>query len=177
MRIAMTLPLNLRSLLAASALCLGATAAQAQQATQPAPRTKAPDAAMVGHGPNGATLRCRDGSYPAPGAADSACEGKGGVLVRFPLVRRPEAASATRQQNTPPARDPRLTARDTILPDGVITHEAMRRQVEAANALGGRPPAGATLLCVNGTYVVADTSSTRCAQAGGVRLRFESRRP
>lgn len=174
----MTVHVTLRSLMVASALCVGATALQAQQATQPAPRTKAPDASMVGHGPNGATLRCRDGSYPAPGAADSACEGKGGVLVRFPLVRRPAAASATRERNAPPVQDPRLTARDTILPDGVMTHEAMRRQVETANALGGRPPAGATLLCANGTYVIADTSSTRCAQAGGVRLRFEApRRP
>lgn len=171
-------PNILRRALLAAALLLGATSVEAQQATSSAPRTAAPDAAMVGHGPNGATLRCRDGSYPTPGAADSACDGKGGVLVRFPLVRRPAAVSAARTQNTPPAQDPKLTARDTILPEGVITHEAMRRQVEAANALGGRPPAGATLLCVNGSFVIADTSSARCAQAGGVRLRFEApRRP
>lgn len=173
----MTSPIIQRALLATAALLVGATSIEAQQATS-APRTKAPDAAMVGHGPNGATLRCRDGSYPSPGAADSACDGKGGVLVRFPLVRRPADVSAARTQNAPPAQDPRLTARDTIRPDGVITHEAMRREVEAANALGGRPPAGATLLCVNGSFVIADTSSVRCAQAGGVRLRFEApRRP
>lgn len=59
-----------------------------------------------------------------------------------------------------------------------MTYEAMRRQIDAATARGGQPPAGATLLCVNGSYVVADTSSARCAQAGGVRLRFEvPRRP
>lgn len=172
----MIVPFTRRAIGAAFALCALAATAQAQQ--RPASqRATVPDSGLVGHGPNGATLRCRDGSYPSPGAADAACDGKGGVLVRFPLVRRPSAVTAP-AGTAAPARDPRLTARDTILPDGVSTHEAMRRQVEAANALGGRPPAGATLLCVNGTYIVADTAAARCAQAGGVRLRFEpARRP
>ncbi len=168
---------TMRALLTLSALVFGATAVQAQQPTPP-PRVTLPDPALVGHGPNGATLRCRDGSYPAPGAADSACDGKGGVLIRFPLVRRPAAATATQTRPTPAARNAAPSARDSVLPPEMLTHDAMRREVEASNALGGRPPAGATLLCANGTYVVADTSSARCAQAGGVRLRFEPpRRP
>lgn len=175
MNVTVTRQSAVRIFVAALALSLGATAAPAQQANQASP-TKVPDAAMLGHGPGGATLRCRDGSYPAPGAADAACEGKGGVLARFPLVRRPAAATAARTRNAPPERDPRLAARDTIPTGDVVTYDAIRREVEANNALGGRPPAGATLLCVNGSYVVADTSSARCAQAGGVRLRFEPQR-
>lgn len=162
-----SLPRFLASTALASAVALGATAAHAQQ-TPPA----APSATAVGHGPNGATLRCRDGSYPTPGAPDSACDGKGGVLTRFPLIRRPAATTALQVRSAAPARDPRLTTRDSTPPDGFVSHEEMRRQVEADNARGGKAPAGATLLCVDGTYVVADTASVRCARAGGVRFRL-----
>lgn len=165
-----------RQLFAATFVLIGALTVHASPASaQQAPRS-APDSAVVGHGPNGATLRCRDGSYPSAGAPDSACDTKGGVLARFPVVRRPAATPAAQVRKAPPARDPRLTTRDTTPPEGFVTHEEMRRQVQAANARGGRPPEGATLLCANGTYVVADTAAARCAQAGGVRLRFEPRR-
>jgi hypothetical protein len=164
-----------RCLIAASLLAGFATLGPRPVLAQQAPQA-APSATVVGHGPNGATLRCRDGSYPTPGAPDSACDAKGGVLTRFPVVRRPAASTGAAVRAARPARDPRLSTRDTTPPEGFVSHEEMRRQVQAENARGGRPPEGATLLCANGTYVVADTSATRCAQAGGVRLRFEPRR-
>jgi len=128
----------------------------------------------TGTGPNGATLRCRDGSYPAPNAADSACETKGGVLVRFPLRRVPQpvAAGTGSASATPSARAPRAdsAAAEIRRPEGFVPYAERAAQNPTA------PPEGATLLCTNGTYVVRDTTSARCATHGGVQLRFEPRR-
>lgn len=143
--------------------------AQGTPATPPA--ASKPVAGAQGFGPNGATLRCRDGSYPAAGAPDSACDGKGGVLVRYPsrpvrpakAVAAPAAGSAAAARTEPTA---------TPAPADFVPFSEVQARVEGDKARRARPPEGATLLCQDGSYVVADTASIRCQQKGGVRARF-----
>lgn len=78
------------------AVLLGAASAlPAQQASATLAPARAADSAyrapalVQGTGPGGATLRCRDGSHPAPNAPDAACQDRGGVLLRYPVRRRP----------------------------------------------------------------------------------------
>ncbi|HRN53405.1 MAG TPA: hypothetical protein PK788_07905, partial [Gemmatimonadaceae bacterium] len=92
----------------------------AQPAQAQGTETVVPAAGMggIGSGPNGATLRCKDGSYPTAGAPDSACDGKGGVLVRFPARQRPQpTASATAPRRPAVASS---AARDTTPPEGFV---------------------------------------------------------
>jgi hypothetical protein len=119
---------------------------------------------LRGLGPNGATLRCRDGSYPAPFAPESACDAKGGVLVKFRVRGSPAPLPAPPAvAETPPT----------------VTVPLLERPPSKANTVIAPPPKpdGATLLCRDGTYVTADTSVTRCAQRGGVKVRFLPSRP
>lgn len=147
---------------------VGGTDASARAATTPRPpiveRTE-------GSGPNGATMRCKDGSYPPNGAPDSACDGKGGILVRFPLRRFPSPSTLPKVVAAPaPPRPPADTAAALREPPMV------NRAKEFLPA--ERPPANATLQCYDGSFVVNDTTSTRCASRGGVLLRFPPvRRP
>ncbi len=149
----------------------------------PATAAKPVSGTVVGYGPNGATLRCRDGSYPAPGAADTACDGKGGVAQRFPVRRhQPGAAAAAAAAReaavTAPARQRPAVQEPVATPPADFESAAAYRE-RMARAGASRPPEGATLLCNNGTYIVRDTVAARCAQHGGVQLRFASppRRP
>lgn len=121
-----------------------------------------------GSGPNGATMRCKDGSYPPNGAPDSACDAKGGILVRFPLRRFPEASKAPRVIAAP---TPPRAAGDTATSAALVREPAMvNRAKEFLPA--ERTPANATLQCTDGTFIVSDTNSTRCATRGGVLVRF-----
>jgi hypothetical protein len=159
-----------------AALVLVATPMTAQQSpTTPDRPVAAPSiGAPRGTGPNGATLRCRDGSYPAAGAPESACDGKGGVLARFPVSRpaqnRPAEAARARPTATPAARP------DSAALSRLPANNADQRAAAGVTSASARRPEGATLLCNDGTYVVRDTASVRCAQKGGVKLRFVTRR-
>lgn len=151
--------------------------------TVPSASAKPVTGPVVGYGPNGATLRCRDGSYPAAGAADSACEGKGGVAQRFPVRRhQPGAAAAAVAAReaavASPARQRPAVQEPTPAPPAGFESAAAYRE-RMARSGSSRPPEGATLLCNNGTYIVRDTVAARCGQHGGVQLRFPSppRRP
>lgn len=123
---------------------------------------------VVGTGPNGATMRCKDGSYPAVNAPATACDSKGGVLVRFPLRRTPENGPALRRAGpvAPPA--------DTVSTTALKLEPMPERSREIVPAV--MPPANATLQCGDGTFVVRDTSSVRCTGKGGVALIFPPRR-
>lgn len=141
--------------------------------------------AAVGTGPNGATLRCRDGHYPAPGAPDAACTERGGVLVRFPLRRVPSRAAAAqaeaarasqdrRASRTATARSATESARgarpDSARPAGFEPYAVRRARADSLNRVASTPPEGATILCSDGTWIVRDTTQTRCASRGGVRV-------
>lgn len=160
-------------LVAGASRAVGAQGAEATRVRSPEASYQAP-AATRGSGPNGATMRCKDGSHPAANAPATACDARGGVLVRYPLVVVPAAVPAGERERVipvPAGARPRAGVRD-----GGAT---------AATAPGGtegtgpqravRPPADATLLCGDGTYVRADTTSARCGAHGGVRLRFRRR--
>ncbi len=151
-----------------AALALLASPAAAQQPATGTARAdsayRAPGATR-GAGPNGATLRCGDGSYPAPLASDAACEGKGGVRVRFPLLRTPAPAS-TRVRPAPTA--PPAVNAESETPKPTESRANVRIPAE-------RPPADATLLCKDGTFIRADTSAARCGAHGGLQVRL--RRP
>jgi hypothetical protein len=113
-------------------------------------------------------------------APDSACEGKGGVLVRFPTVRPgPEEAAranARAAESEAAARRARRPARaDSVAPPAGFVPFSQSR---ASRDTLAPPPEGATLLCGDGSYVVRDTTAVRCQSRGGVRLRLEApRRP
>jgi hypothetical protein len=169
------------TLAAAAACAVLASPVDAQTPqTPPATETAVPAPGMggTGSGPNGATLRCKDGSYPAPGAADSACDGKGGVLVRFPVRRAPELRAAGEARTEPAAvrqaREARArqgAAPDTTPPEGFVPWRD-RRARAAEEATAARMPAGATMRCADGTWIVRDTTSSRCAPHRGVELRI-----
>lgn len=133
-------------------------------AAAPAPPPP-PTETVTGTGPNGAKMRCRDGSYHPATASDDACDAKGGVLVRFPLRRVPQRAPQLPRLAAPAANAPQTGAIRSAPED------AAKREVEAP-----RPPAGATLLCGDGSFIVADTARVRCAGKGGVSLIYPQRR-
>lgn len=163
---------------------LMATTVRAQQSagTQAAPSATADasvrePASWVGAGPRGATLRCRDGSFPVPRAPDSACDGKGGVAVRFPLKPVPGAGApppppAVRAAPTSAATRSTVTTTTTTTTTAA-TAAAMAPSVSRPQAV--RVPDDATLLCQDGTIVRADTVATRCGPHGGLRVRFPRR--
>jgi hypothetical protein len=160
----------------AAALLLAIAPAGAQQRPETAvPVGDAPAAGpnrnttLRGTGPNGATLRCRDGSYPAPLAPESACDGKGGVLLRFPVRATPQAVQAPARPTV--QAQARVVAPDTARPAGFTPWRERRAAVAAENA-AQRPPEGATLRCGDGSWVLRDTTSARCAARGGVALRL-----
>jgi len=138
--------------------------ADARTAAAP-PRPAKPAETVTGTGPDGATMRCRDGSYPAPNAPDAACEAKGGVLVRFPVRRVPVTAPRTARRPVPTTAEPAPAP----APNAVAAPFESRAKVVVPATPA---PANATFLCGDGTYVVADTSRARCATRGGVHLAF-----
>lgn len=140
----------------------------AQEAAMTAPSTsdssyRAP-AALRGAGPNGATLKCRDGSHPAANAPASACDGKGGVLLRYPMLRIPARPSAPAMVKAPAAPRPTAPARPTTL-----------RAEPPTTVPTGEPPADATQICRDGTMIRVDTTAAACAARGGVAHRFRRR--
>ena len=152
---------------------LTAPVAAQQAAVQAAPASGGADSSyrapgsVRGTGPGGATLRCRDGSHPAPFATDAACGEKGGVLMRYPVTRTP-APPAPRITTT--SSRPRPAVRQATLPSASDLLAAT--PASGAATASPRPPADASLLCADGTYVRADTSAARCAARGGVRARL-----
>lgn len=131
-----------------------------------------------GAGPNGATMRCKDGTHPAATAPASACDARGGVLVRYPLLTVPAAPMSGGEETVIPVprgargAEGAMAARDGR---GGGATAAGRDAGRDAPRRVTRPPADATLLCTDGTYVRADTTSARCGAHGGVRLRFQRR--
>lgn len=132
-----------------------------------------PAGGAVGQGPNGATLRCQDGFLPAPNAPDSACAERGGVAARYPIKRTPSraaaAAAALREVDSRPRAPNTQVMPDTTRPPGFESFAMRRARADSANRAVGTKPVGATLLCNDGTWVLRDTSSARCASRGGVR--------
>lgn len=139
--------------------------------------------APVGMGPNGATLRCRDGFFPPAGAPDAACQERGGVLARFPLRRTPSRATeaqATARAEAEARRNARAASgsnaamaaarADGARPAGFEPIAVRRARADSLNRAAATPPAGATLLCTDGTWIVRDTTQARCGTHGGVRI-------
>lgn len=164
---------------AALAAVMFAPDAAAQGAETAVPVGPAP----IGMGPNGATLRCRDGFLPPAGAPDAACQGHGGVLARFPLRRTPSRASEA-QATARAEAEARGGARaasgsnaamaaaraDSARPAGFEPIAVRRARADSLNRAANTPPVGATLLCTDGTWIVRDTTQARCRSHGGVRL-------
>lgn len=152
----------------------GTEGAEAMRVRSPEASYRAP-AATRGSGPGGATMRCKDGSHPAADAPATACDARGGVLVRYPLVVVPAPVPAGETERVipvPAGARPREGARDR---GPAATARAGAATEEAGPRRAARPPADATLLCGDGTYVRADTASARCGAHGGVKLRLLKR--
>lgn len=146
----------------------------AQTATETAVPA-APTPAVRGAGPNGATMRCRDGSYPAAGAPATACDSKGGVLVRFPVRATPQPRSAPSAAPAAVRSGPANAAPDTTPPAGFVPWKNRASVAATQNAVPA--PQGATLRCQDGTWIARDTSSLRCAAHGGVQARISQPPP
>lgn len=168
-------PLRLLLLTAAAGSLIatrGAAQAAAQAAVPSAPPVAPsvptrPAETLIGTGPNGATMRCRDGSYPSPNAADAACDANGGVLVRFPVRRIPARVTARPARVAAPA-PPAITT------DAPATTPAFENRAKVF-VPAQTAPAGTTFQCVDGSYIVADTVRSRCATRGGVRVTFPAK--
>jgi hypothetical protein len=167
-------------LFAGGARPVGAQGAEATRVRSPEASYQAP-AATRGSGPNGATMRCKDGSHPAANAPATACASRGGVMFRYPLVVVPTAVPAGETERVipvPAGARPREGARARGVGSDAATARAGTER--GATTVPGprraeRPPADATLLCGDGTYVRADTASARCGAHGGVKLRLRPR--
>lgn len=140
----------------------------AANAVAPA-RPPRPAEVVTGTGPNGAKMRCRDGSYPTPEAPDTACDAKGGILVRFPLRRVPARAPTLGTVKAPVLEAPKDPSAEAAL-------RAPIRRASDPVAPAPAPPPDATLMCADGTFIVADTVRARCAAKGGVSLIFPPKR-
>lgn len=164
----MTMTTFLRAACVAALLPLPALAQQAGTAPARADSSYRAPASVRGAGPNGATLRCRDGSHPAPLAPETACDGKGGVAIRYPRIATPAPPQGAA---TPTARTaPTALQAEPEAPAPTPSRANVR--IDAA-----RPPADATLHCNDGTFIRADTSVARCASHGGLRARITRRAP
>lgn len=165
-----SIPLSAQQRIPASAPANAEVSASAR-ATAPTPPPR-PTEIVTGTGPNGAKMRCRDGSYEPVAAPENACDAKGGVLVRFPLRRVPQ----------PAPRLPRISA-PAVAAAAPAGAERTADALRATAASGGKgevaapgPPADATLLCGDGSFIVADTARVRCAGKGGVSVIYPQRR-
>ena len=118
-------------------------------ATAAPARTPLPEC-VEGTGPNGAAMRCRDGTFQAVSAGDAACDARGGIAVRFPLKRTPIAPAPAGRRSAPaPAAGAASTA-----PAVQAAPFASRANV----VVPAEPvPACASLQCGDGSYVVQDT--------------------
>ena len=157
-------PLSAQQAAPATTPSAGSTA----NAVAPA-RPPKPVEVVTGTGPNGAKMRCRDGSYPAASAPDTACESKGGILVRFPLQRVPARAPTLGRVKAPVVASPQDPSTDAAL-------RAPVRRASDPVVPAPLPPPDATLMCVDGSFIVADTARVRCAGKGGVQLVFPVKR-
>jgi hypothetical protein len=169
----MTGPMNrtrLHLVLAGALLAVASaslTPASLAAQTRPAPT-------MTGTGPNGATMRCRDGSHPPANSPASACDSKGGLAYRYPMRAQPNPVGSTAAS---PAAAPSASrpAAQTETPAPKSWSERVA-ETRAAN-LASLPPRDATLLCSDGTFVVRDTSAARCAAHGGLKARIAPQAP
>ncbi len=152
--------------LLAAAMLATAGSAQAQGTATPAPT-------MVGSGPNGATIRCGDGSHPAPNAAATACDGKGGVALRYPMRAQPTPVAQPAQ-----AAPVRGGAQRATAPEAPAA-QPWSEQTAAARAANraAMPTRETTLQCNDGSFIARDTSSARCTSHGGVKARFNPPSP
>lgn len=149
---------------------------QAQSGSTPVP-VGLPSGSVVGMGPNGATLRCKDGFFAPPGAADSVCQERGGVATRWPVKRTPSRAAdaraiAIREADARPRATVALPRPDSTRPPGFEPFALRRQRADSANRAASIKPDGATMLCNDGSWVVRDTASVRCAARGGVKISF-----
>lgn len=163
---------RLRSALTAALLLVVPALLPAQASGTSSATPVAAPPPMTGAGPNGATLRCRDGSYPPTGAAETACDARGGVLVRFPMRRVPTPRPVT--ERVVPTSPAAAAVRDTAAPAGFVPWSLRQAQGREAQRNAGPPP-NATLLCNDGSYIAADTAAVRCADRGGLKLRIAQR--
>jgi hypothetical protein len=96
------------------------------------------------------------------------------VLVRYPLVPVPgprgRPAPATVRAPAPTATPATPAPAVTPAPGATGTTSGA-----TPGARPAPPPPDATLLCNDGTFIQADTASSRCGTHGGVRGRFPFR--
>lgn len=160
-----------------------ATAAQAQvQPSKPA-APAAPTPIVDKTRPDGALIRCNDGTWAPKGATVAACETHGGLAYRLPEIIAPPAPLAR-----PDASTPKFTPRPA--PSGALSsEERAQRNADAAAAQAKSikttrvmaptaPPADATLACKDGTYLSGQAEAARCDAHGGLAVFLPAaRRP
>ncbi|MDQ8155596.1 MAG: hypothetical protein P3B98_13160 [Gemmatimonadota bacterium] len=125
--------------------------------------------------PDGATIKCKDGSWAPKGADASACDAHRGLAYRLPEITTPPAAKprpdAGQARPTPPnapevvggARDASGSARSSA--------DIAERPAAAP------PPSNAVMLCRDGTYLSGERVASRCDSHGGLTGFLPARRP
>lgn len=141
---------------------------------QPPPPPAAP--AVNTTRPDGSTIRCKDGSWAPAGATVAACDAHQGLAYRFPVTPPPPAAKPR-----PDADAPKLTP--PPVPQGITAPLENSSSVKSAATGSGvakgppTPPDGATLLCMDGTYLTGPAEPGRCSAYGGLTAILPIKRP
>ncbi len=173
---------SFRVALFALGVASAAPAAAQQATTKPAP-PPAPTPAVNTSQPAGSTIRCKDGTWAPAGAASSACDTHRGLAYRLPVITPPPAAKTRPDAGIAKAAPPPA-------PQGISAPEAtsspLRSTTSAtAGAIAGSPllpvppapPADASLLCMDGTYLTGAAEPSRCGAYGGLTAILPKKRP
>ena len=166
---------RLRVVLVAMGVAL-APPAFAQQAVTPPTPPPAPAAPAVNTTrPPGSIMRCKDGSWAPAGATGSACDAHQGLAYRFPVITPPPAAKPRPEADAPKLAPPPA-------PQGMSAPVENSSSVMSASSAGAprrppTPPDGATLLCMDGTYLTGAAEPGRCQSYGGLTAILAKKRP
>jgi len=158
-------------------LLITAVAAGAQaQATPPARvPPPVPAARPVATRPAGSTLRCKDGAWADAGAADSWCSTHGGIGYRTVVVTPPPKALS--RPEAAPAKPPAPPETPSMVETPATTRTTTTAKAAKAAKAPTAPPPGATLLCVDGTYLTGSAEADRCQGHGGLAGKLPVGRP
>lgn len=169
----------MRSIAFSLIAALAAAPASAQQEPPARVPPPAPAARPVETRPVGSVLRCKDGVWAPAGATDASCASHGGVGYRLRQIIPPPAALA-RPETTTTAAVPAPPTGSGLVEQSTVTTirpSATRAGVQQQKGPPGRPPADATLLCMDGTFLTGAAEPSRCSSHGGLTAILPKKKP
>ena len=161
----------------------GATPAFAQQSSAKPEPPPAPAPTVNTKQPAGSTIRCKDGSWAPAGAAISACDTHNGLAYRLPVITPPPPPKTRPDAGvtkvTPPPAPEGISAPETASPSMRVATSlpAGANPGSAAPKAPPAPPADASLLCMDGTYLTGAAEPGRCGAYGGLTAILPKKKP